>query len=231
MGLKAEVFVHDTKTDTVSLKKVLSKPEFKGIDLIIGPLTADNVDYVGKWCKQNGVRMVCPVTANPAMLKDNPFVYQAIPSDVTLMEGLAKYILDEHTTEQIVLVKPASEKDKINYEAFRSAYLSLPYKGSRPKLIEAGVDNYATFLKRGMNTVFIFPTSDKSAANKFHNGLNVETEKQKESSSIYVYGTKDWLNFEDLALYKAFYSFGYCSPNDFKSSHYIKSIDWNTNQI
>jgi LysM repeat protein len=214
LGLKAEVFVHDVKSDSVSLKKILLKPEFKSMDLVIGPLLSDNTDIVSRWCMNNNIRQVCPVSANPAVLQGNPFVYQAVPTDVTLMQGLAQFVLSEHATDQIVLVRSGLEKDKLNYDAFRSAFMTLPVKGTRPKLVEATMDNYGTFLKKGINSAYIFPTVDRSAANKFHNGINVASAKMS-SNSLYVYGTKDWLNFDDLPLFKGNYAFGYPSPNDF----------------
>lgn len=214
LGLKAEIFVHDVKSDSTSIKKILQKPEFKTMDLVIGPLLADNAEIVSRWCKQNNVRQVCPVSANPSVLLGNPYVYQAVPSDVTLMQGLARFVLKEHSSDQIILVRSGLEKDKISYDAFRSAFMTSPVKGTRPKLIEATMDNYATFLKKGINSVYVFPTIDRSSANKFHNGINVASAKLS-ANSLYVYGTKDWLNFEDLALYKGNYAFGYPSPNDF----------------
>jgi LysM repeat protein len=224
LGLKAEVFVHDVKSDSASLKKILLKPEFKSMDLIVGPLMADNAEVVSRWCKLNGIRQICPVTANPSVLNGNPFVYQAVPSDVTLMQGLARFVLSEHTGDQIILVKSGLEKDKVNYEAFRSAFMTIEFKGTRPKLIEATMDNYTTFLKKGMGTVYIFPTIDRSSANKFHNAINVASAKIN-ANSLYVYGTKDWLNFEDLAIYNGNYAFGFPSPNDFNYDYEkVKSL-------
>jgi LysM repeat protein len=214
IGLKAEVFVHDVKNDSTSLKKVLLKPEFETIDLIIGPLMADNTEVVSRWCKSNNVRQICPVSVNTGVLLGNPFVYQAVPSDVTLMQGLARFVLTEHAADQIILVKSGLEKDKLNYDAFRNAFMTSFIKGIRPKLVEATTDNYSTFLKKGLNTIYVFPTIDRSTANKFHNGLNDASAKFT-SNSLYVYGTKDWLSFEDLAIYKGNYAFGYASPNDF----------------
>ena len=224
LGLKAEVFVHDVKSDSASLKKILLKPEFKSMDLIVGPLMADNAEVVSRWCKLNGIRQVCPVTANPSVLNGNPYVYQAVPSDITLMQGLARFVLSEHTGDQIILVKSGLEKDKVNYDAFRSAFMTIEYKGTRPKLIEATMENYTTFLKKGMSTVYIFPTVDRSSANKFHNAINVASAKIN-ANSLYVYGTKDWLNFEDLAIYKGNYAFGFPSPNDFNYDYEkVKSL-------
>ena len=105
MGFKCEVQVLDGKNDTTSLKKVLKKLEAQTIDLIIGPLFADHIDIVAKWCKLNGTRFVVPVGLNTSALKANPFVYAAVPSDATLMTGLANYTLRTRNKSQIILIK------------------------------------------------------------------------------------------------------------------------------
>jgi len=224
LGLKAEVLVHDTKNDTNYIKKLFQKPEFESLDMIIGPLHPEMADFIAEWCKTNNIRLVCPVSVNSSVLKENPFVYQAVPSDATLMQGLAKHMLDDHSKDQILLIKPSSEKDRILYESFRNAFLTLPIKGTRPKLVEATPENYLTFLKRGMNTAMVYPTTEKSAIMKFHNNVNIEIAKHS-NSSYWVYGAKEWINFEDVAIYNANYSFAYPSANDFSyESEKVKQL-------
>jgi len=217
-GLKAEVFVYDTKNDTISLKKTLSKPEFNDMDIVIGPLFSENSEYVGKWCKERGVRMICPVAASPTMLRDNPYIYHAVPSDLTLMKGLAEYILKNHSKEQILLVKPKNEKDRVLYDAFRSAYMALPVNGSRPKLVDLNPQDVITYVKRGLNTVVVYPATDKASIMSFHNDFNVEIAKYS-ATSFWVYGTKEWLNYDEVSVYNSRYSFGYSSPNDFQYTY------------
>ncbi len=212
MGLKAEVFIHDTKADTLALKKILMKPELSSMDLIIGPLMTEGSDLIARWAKEKNIRVICPVAANTSMLKDNPFVYHAVPSDATLMQGLAKYTLSECARDQIILIKPAN--DKINYESYRTAFLSSSFTGVRPKLIEATLDNYTTYLKKGINSTIIFPSSERKEVLKFHNSLSSEMVKLG-ATSIHVLGVKEWVGFEGLNLNNVLYTFGYAAPNDF----------------
>lgn len=213
-GLKAQVFVHDVKSDTLTLKKILQKPEMSNVDLVIGPLLGDNAEIVGRWCKSNKVRMVCPVSASSGMLKNNPFVYHAVPSDVTLMQGLARFVLDNHSRDQIILIRSTLEKDKSNFEAFYSSFMALNFQGNRPKLILATLENYSTFLKKGVNSVIVFPTIDRTLALKFDNGFSVDFLKSSQGT-IHVYGTKEWMSFDGLTLHNTPYVFNYPAPNDF----------------
>ncbi len=214
LGLKAEVYVYDSMNDTNSLAKVLKKPEFKGMDLVIGPLFPDNADYVARWCKMNNARMICPVSVSPNVLKGNPFVYNAVPSDATLQRGLAQYTLKKNAADNIILIKSPSDKDAIMYESFRSAFMTLPVTGTRPKLIEATLENYASFMRKGVNNVLVYPTNEKINAVKFMNSVNNAASKVS-GSTIYVYGTKEWINFDDVKpQFRNKYNFHFASNSD-----------------
>jgi hypothetical protein len=214
LGLVADVFVFDAKNDTNAVKAILKKPEMMGVDLMFGPLFPESVDVAARWCKANQVRMVCPTAVNPAVLKGNPCVYNAVPSDATLMKGLAEFTLKNNAQHQIILIKSSNEKDQIMYESYRSTFMTAPVSGARPKLIEATLDNYASFLKKGVNTVLVFPTNEKLMAVKFMNSFNDNATKLV-PENIYIYGTKEWMNFDDVKPhFRDKYNFHFSNPND-----------------
>jgi LysM repeat protein len=218
LGFKAKLFVYDSKNDSASVKSILNKKEFASMDMVIGPLFPDKMGLVAEWCKKNKVRFVCPVASNAAILKNNQFVYSSVPSDMTLMEGAAKYLLSLNLKDQLVLVKPTNSKDQLLYESFRQSFLNLPSKGMRPKLIEISVADVKAYVKKGLNTYFVVPTNDKSTALKFINTLNSCTKNF--TGVISVLGTKEWVNFDEISgEYKNKYNFQFPSPNDFNYSY------------
>jgi hypothetical protein len=147
-------------------------------------------------------------------LKGNPSIYQAVPSDATLMKGLAEYTLRNNSQEVIVLIKSSNEKDQTMYESYRSTFLMSPLGGVRPKLIEATLDNYSSFVKKGANTVIVFPTNDKLMAVKFMNSFNDLSQKLN-PENIKLYGTKEWINFDDVKPhFREKYNFHFANPND-----------------
>ncbi len=218
LGLKAKLYVFDSKNDSASVKSILNKKEFASMDMVIGPLFPDKMGLVADWCKKNKVRFVCPVASNASILKNNQFVYSSVPSDMTLMEGAAKYLLSLNLKDQLVLVKPTNSKDQLLYESFRQSFLNLPSKGMRPKLIEISVTDVKAYVKKGVNTYFVVPTNDKSTALKFINTLNSCT--MNFNGVISVLGTKEWVNFDEISgEYKNKYNFQFASPNDFNYSY------------
>ena len=218
IGLKAKFYVFDTKNDSASIKSILNKSEFLNMDMVIGPLFPDKMGMVAKFCKEKKIKFICPVASNSDILKDNPYVYAAIPSDITLIEGAAKYLLNRSSREQIVLVKPILEKDIVLYDKFRAAFLSFPCNGSRQKLIETTLVDFKTYVKKGVNTTFLIPSTDEASSKKFMNSLIASSVNV--NSEITVFGTKEWINFDDInGAYKNKYNFHFSAPNDFNYSH------------
>jgi LysM repeat protein len=220
LGLKAQLFVFDTKNDTNAIKKILAKPEFQSMDLVFGPLFPDKVDVVARWCKENKARMVCPVSVNTSVLKGNQVVYAAVASDVTLTAGLAEYTLKNHSTAQIILIKSSSEKDLAMYESYRNTFNTTSFAGARPKLTEATVENFTTFIKKGVTVILVFPTNEKSLATKFMNNLNSASGKFN-AENIFVFGTKEWVNYDAIKPhYKNKFHYTFASPSDLNYKYF-----------
>lgn len=217
LGLKAEVHVLDAGVDTIKLKSMLQQKEFKSADLVIGPFMGNNLDIVARWCKTNKVRMVSPISAQTDILKDNPYAYDAVTSDITLMQGMASYIAKNNSRDQVILVKTGA-KDQELYQAFRQKFMASAAV-SKQKLIEVDLVDLGTHIRKGGNTVFVVPSRDKVFAVKFINALHKVASKAG-TGEISFFGTKDWVNYDDIkGFYKNKYNFHYASPNDFNYSY------------
>lgn len=195
LGLRAKLYVYDVPTDSAGIYKVLGKPEMRKMDLVFGPLIPNAADIVGRWCKNNKIRMVCPSSCNTGLLLNNPYIYASIASDVTQLRILAQYTLKNVSSEQLVLVNSGIGKDKELYDAYRGRFSELS-KG-KIKLIEIKIEDVPAHIKRNGNTVFIVPTRDKGAASRFMNTLNKASDKVG-NGTVKVFATKDWGGFDDI---------------------------------
>lgn len=209
LGLKAEVSFHDTKNDSASVAKILNSKELKDLDLIIGPLYPKRTKQVAEWCKKNQVRMVSPVPMNTENLKDNPYVYSAVPSDLTLIKSMAKYLATYHADDNVVLVKSGSERDEVNYKMFREQYAEyLPDNAYRGILKEtsmgstSGSDLSYSVVKDTL-TIFIYLSKSESNVMKFMTTLNKVKNKSGGFSKarIIACGLNDWTNYADVNNY------------------------------
>jgi LysM repeat protein len=212
-GLRAKIHVYDTKNDTNEVNAILAKEEFATMDLVIGPLLGSNMETVSRFCRMNKVRMVCPVASDAKLLENNRLVYAAVPSDISLMRGMAKYMLENCSNDNILLVKPLDEASLPMYEAFRKAFKEMEFSGTRPALVETTVGGFNTFIKRGRNNRFVVPTANRSTAVKFMNNLN-RSAFRSYKDDISVFGTSEWINFTELNdAYKNKYNFHYAGSN------------------
>jgi LysM repeat protein len=214
LGFNAKVYIYDVKNDSATVMAVLKKPEMKQMDLIFGPLIPLGADVVASWCKANKIRMVCPSACNASVMKSNPYVYAAIPSDVTLQRILARYTVENHSKDQIVLVNTGIVKDKELYDAFRERFIELSKAKANTKLIEIKPEDLAAYIRKNGNTVFVVPTRDRAAAMKFMSALQKSGAKAG-NGTISVFGTKDWAGFEDIkGGAKNKYNLHWASAND-----------------
>lgn len=213
-GLRAKIYVFDTKNDSLGIEKVLSQPEFAKMDLVIGPLMEERMTQVSTFCKEHQIRMVCPVTADAKILENNRLVYAAVPSNMALMRGMARYFLDNCQNDNIILVKPLDASSLPYYEAFKKALTELPTNGARPSLSETTLDGFGAYIRKGKKNHLVVPTAHRSTAVKFMNALNKGSFKSY-GDEIRVYGTKEWINYtETNDAYKNKYNFRYPSPNN-----------------
>lgn len=212
-GLKAKIHVFDTRNDSITIANLLKNNIFDKVDLIIGPLLGNNINQVATFCKSRQIRMVCPVSSDSDVLENNPYFYSAVPSNISLMNGLANFMIKNYAKDNIVLIKPTDKKSLPLYEAFRKAFNEAQISGTRPHLIETNIESFNTYIKRGVNTRFVVPSIDKSTSMKFMNNLN-RSAFRSNADDLFVYGTKEWVNFTDINnVYKNKYNFHFPSPN------------------
>ena len=199
LGFRAKVHVYDSKNDSASVMAILNKPEFKQMDLVIGPLYKNNAGVIANWCKKNKVRLVCPVNVDAKILENNPFVYTSVTSDFTLMRGLTEYAYENFKTGKIILIKPTKASDSLLYNTFRNEFNKLGSK-TNTKIIETTQTGFTAYLTKSTKTIIIFPSSDKANVAKFYNELTRFSHKTSKENTVIV-GLDEWLDYENISGY------------------------------
>ena len=214
MGLNADVHFFDSKNDSAAVQALVNGSEFLDVDLVIGPFFSKTQAIVAEYCKNNKIRMVCPVSSESKLLEKNRLVYASVPSNITLVTGLAQYVLRTHAQDKIILVKSTDKDDLPLYEAFRKSFNESPMLGeSRPALRETTIDGMKSYLDRSSKNIIIIPTLDKTTGIRFMNTLNRSSFKAK-PDEIYVFGMKEWVDFTDINnIYKNKFNLHFGSPN------------------
>lgn len=210
-GLNADLVIFDTKNDSTHIQKILADTSFRSMDMVIGPFYEAHMGILAAYCKENRIRLVCPVQASEEYLTNNRLVYEAVPNSEVSMTVLAQHMLKNNSRDHVVLVKPTLESDMAMYNAFRDAFQSSPVVGTRPTLVETTMDGFTGQIRSGVNTLIVIPTKDQKTAIRFMNALG---RRGANSRNVFVYGTKEWETFTDINnMYKNKYNFRFASSN------------------
>ncbi|MNU98507.1 Muramidase-2 precursor [compost metagenome] len=218
LGFDATIKIIDLPMDSVGIMKVLNTAEMKDMDLIFGPLIPQSADIVGRWCGKQKIRMICPSACNSSLLKNNPYIYASVTTDMTQQEILAKYTIEKYKTAQIILINPGIAKDQELFDAYRKRFIELSKKNGNVKLIEAKLSDYSTFIRKSGESVVILPTRDKGTVLNFINSLHKSIGKSP-NADVTVMGVKEWGGFDDIAgYYKSKYKITWASSSDLNYS-------------
>lgn len=212
-GLNLDVQVIDSRNDSTHVANLLKDSTFLSTDLFIGPFFKKTVSIVADYCRENKIRMVVPASLNNQMLEGNRLVYQSIPSGKAMMELLAVHMAKHNANDRIVLIKPIKKADVALYDAYKEAFNGVKGNVFKSVLVESTIDGFNLEIRRGVNTLFVVPTNDRTTVMKFMNNLNRSAFRSK-ADDLFVYGTKEWNNFPDINnIYKNKYNFHFAAPN------------------
>ena len=123
--------------DSSKLESVCNNNEFKTLDLIIGPAYPSGFKDVSEYAKKYNIPVISPFTQQSKILFKNSMASKVNPSQYTLMESLADYLIDSlKSTASIFIVNNGMVKDLQYIKAFKQSYnehlkeLNLPLKDS-----------------------------------------------------------------------------------------------------
>lgn len=117
--------------DSLRAENLCKSPDFKSLDMIVGPLYTSAFKIVSARARAAGIPVVSPLTQQSKILYNNPYVSKVTPSLFTLIEALADYTADSLSAgANIVLVNDGSSKDLQYVKTFKKQY--------NDKLLETG---------------------------------------------------------------------------------------------
>ncbi len=74
-GISVDIYTYDSGKTIADIKNLTNRPQLTSLDFIIGPLYADQITPLGKFCQKNGIRMVVPFSSSSDNLYQNPYYY------------------------------------------------------------------------------------------------------------------------------------------------------------
>ncbi len=206
---KFELILYDTKgQDSLQIVKILSKPELKDVDLIIGPLYASNFEKVANYARKNNIPIVSPVKQSNKILLGNEYVFKVVPSKLSSLNQIVKLVIDSFSTDNLLVVQSQNITDNTLTDGYIKEYGAAvlgkndtsrysPIK----KVVVTRSDEIVSHLKlNGNNVIFIPTTNSTFITNLFISLTSKLNSRDYNNCKITLIGLEEWLQFESIDL-------------------------------
>lgn len=206
-GMNVNIYVFDSKRDTATVGKILGGKEFEEMDVVVGPLYPEMVPFTVIKCMELGLRVVLPFKTGPSVLHNNPKVFKAVASNMTLIDGSVDYILKNHAHHNVIILKPYSEGDKALYERAKTRFNEgvAEIKSYNEQIVElslgsSGGRDLNSYMKKDTVNIVIVPSNDvkfiTGAFNRLNKVMNLNPYAKK--LKIVAFGFEDWNKINDI---------------------------------
>ncbi|MEX2232351.1 MAG: ABC transporter substrate-binding protein [Cyclobacteriaceae bacterium] len=111
-GPEIHLRAYDTDKGMDHLQQILNTEELRNTDLIVGPLSNENV-MVQEFSINNQVNVVNPFSNNTDLTGTNPYAYLFQPSSETLGKKAAEYVVAHSRKKTCMVFYGASKKDSV----------------------------------------------------------------------------------------------------------------------
>lgn len=219
LGLVSNVEFFDTDGDLNKFKNYLGEKNEKNFDLIIGPLYPKLLEHAASWGKSNKVPVVAVTKIPTKLLEGNPFLISTVPSDLTLIQGMAKYLAQLEESSNIILLEGGSEAERLNATYFRTIFNE--YKSEKVILKTGNLSGVSKTTLAGhvdpdKDNYFVCLSSNVQLIMSFVNALNEakNTSANTRKANVMMVGLNEWNDKTALnSYYKNRFQFHFATSN------------------
>ena len=161
-GISFEVYTYDTENSEQKLTEVLSNPELKTVDLLIGPAFTNHVSMVSNFARENKINTLIPFTAKVPDIDDNPYLFQFNPGSDTELAYLIELLSGKYKGMHVVLasiqgVTPLDD-GRMSLEILQKELIKARRDFSEVELSNPNTADFAGALNKGEQNLVIFNT-------------------------------------------------------------------------
>jgi LysM repeat protein len=233
-GISVNVFVYDTRKSPTRTREIINSPDFKKIDLIIGPFYSYNVEIVSQFSRENMIPMVSPLSGEIGPVTVNPFLFQLNPGYKSEFDRIADYV--SHVKDKnIVFIHGVDSLELIKFNYLKENLLSrLSLQFPADTVIkEIVIDPLSKvnlsqelhkLLSKDSDNLVVVPETNEA----FVSTVVTQLYFQLKNYNISVFGMPHWSTFQNIDfLYFHKLSLAYLSPyyfsyNNEKVKHFLK---------
>lgn len=221
LGLSATFEFYDAGGSLEQLKGYLGESNKMKWDMIIGPFYPKLVEYAAQWGKTNKVPVVAVTKIPTQLLENNPYLLSMVPSDLTLIGGVAKYLAKHHSGDNIVMINGEDKTVKDRIEFFKAAFQKNLDSNKTSTLRMSSIGdpsgrNLLGLIDPKKENIFIYLSDNVQYVMKFINALNTAKNYSPKygNADVVIVGLKEWNKIKSFNnYYKNRFDFHFAAPN------------------
>lgn len=212
-GTSIDIYAFHSGTTASDIKYVTSKPELKNMDLIFGPLDAQQASTLSDFCMQNKIRLVMPFSTTNTFGQNNPYVYQASISSENARRNAVDMVTATFTNCNYVILNTGSTDDR--GARFISELRSvLTARGQKANTLNIDGDEsaYINALNQFRDNMIIADASSLTATTALAKKLRAFKDSHPEYK-ISLVGYPEWPTYVNTLLFDfyALDTYAYCT--------------------
>lgn len=221
LGLSGDVKFFDTERKAENLKKILTDSNTQNWDIVIGPFFPKLLKQTADWGKVNKVPVIAVTNIPTAYLKGNPYLFSMVPSRITMIGGMAKYIAQRFPSAHVVMMNGSDEKEKEHIAYFKEVFTQNSPDSSTSTIMMGSIGSasgsgMASHFDLNRKNFIICLSSDVQKVMQFVNALNAAKNlaRKYNEADVVMVGLKNWNDMTPLNdYYKNKFKFHYASSN------------------
>ena len=112
LGISTKLNVFDTNANSLDLKTILLQPDFSSYDVILGPITPENLELTAKYAQKNNVPVVSPFVKTKNV---HPNLFQTLPDENWMRTKMINYVKLDTIPHHTLIIYDAKNLATANY--------------------------------------------------------------------------------------------------------------------
>ena len=163
-GVSVDLHVYDSGNKEESIKPILTKPEMREMNLIIGPVHDTHIAEAAAFADTTGIRIVVPFERQVDEVFTNPYIYQVNTPQSYFYSEVYDHFFMQFPHPNVIFFDTPGEKDDDMVDGFKR---ELSYRGAPYTVLLADTatnkDTILTFMDTERQNILMM-TSEKSGS-------------------------------------------------------------------
>jgi len=196
-GISSEIYTYDTEKSDEKITEILSKPELKKMDLIIGPAFSNQVSSVAEFAKENRINTLIPFSSKVPEIDNNSYLFQFNPGTDLELKFTIDLFKKKYNKANIIFAElpgiSSFDEGRMKFEALQKAFIKERKQYSNINLTTSDEADFKSVLNKKEKNIIIFNTDKYAYISPFINPIKANSNNY----DIVLFEPYNWKNQKD----------------------------------